>query len=64
MRAALLCLLNFNGCDRYKCDPAGGFSVKAAGVSCLRVSLEKKIKSRLNYQAYDKYGELNLNLHA
>lgn len=42
-----------------------GFSVKVAEMSSSRVSLEKKKKkSRLDYQDYDKYGELNLNLHA
>lgn len=49
-----------------KCDPVCGFSVKTAEMSCSRVSLTKRKKkeSRLDYQAYDKYGELNLNLHA
>lgn len=46
-----------------KCNPVCGFSVKVAEISCSGVSSEQ-IKARLNYQAYDKYDELNLNLHA
>lgn len=46
-----------------KCNPACGLSVKVAEISCSSVSLEQ-IKARLNYQAYHKYDELNLNLHA
>lgn len=62
LKISIISKLNLH-LNLHKRNLACGFSVKVAEISCLSVSLEK-IKARLNYQAYHKYDELNLHLHA